>query len=174
MTQVASHRSAGAGSDRRTVLWYARNGTGVDPRIGSRGRPWRRAGGCAAEGNAPNALHEQKAKPGCLRYIDQSRAYMHLSLIGAAIAFAAVGISNIAILFIGPTLLNAIGCVRQEGKEVSVTNILKSMMKVTAGLRRGGTEVGNPAEAVVVGDIVLLAAAPRAPAGDALLGGSFA
>ena len=45
---------------------------------------------------------------------------------------------------------------RQEGKAESAMNALKSMMKVTARVRRGGSELEIPAEEVVVGDVVLL------------------
>ncbi len=43
-------------------------------------------------------------------------------------------------------------------------NALKSMMKITARVRRGGTELEIPAEEVVVGDVILLAAGDEVPA----------
>ena len=114
--------------------------------------------------HGPNALPEEKSKPGWLRFIDQYRTYMQLILIGAAIVSAAVGEWNTAILLIALTLLNAVVGLRQEGKAESAMNALKSMMKVTARVRRGGTEVAIPAEEVVVGDVVLLAAGDEVPA----------
>ena len=114
--------------------------------------------------HGPNALPEEKAKPGWLRFIDQYRTYMQLILIGAAIVSAAVGEWNTAILLLALTLLNAVVGLRQEGKAESAMNALKSMMKITARVRRGGTELEIPAEEVVVGDVVLLAAGDEVPA----------
>ena len=52
---------------------------------------------------------------------------------------------------------------RQEGKAESAMNALKSMMKATARVRRDGTESEIPAEQLVVGDVVLLAAGDQVP-----------
>jgi Ca2+-transporting ATPase len=114
--------------------------------------------------HGPNALPEEKAKPGWLRFIDQYRTYMQLILIGAAIVSAAIGEWNTAILLLALTLLNAVVGLRQEGKAESAMNALKSMMKITARVRRDGSEVEIPAEEVVVGDVVLLAAGDEVPA----------
>ncbi len=164
MTQVASGQSAASGES--AVLWYALGSTevasalGVDPALGH--SPERAAVLLSAHG--PNELPEEKAKPGWLRFIDQYRTYMQLILIGAAIVSAAVGEWNTAILLIALTLLNAVVGLRQEGKAESAMNALKSMMKVTARVRRGGSDLEIPAEEVVVGDVVLLGAGDEVPA----------
>ena len=62
------------------------------------------------------------------------------------------------------TLLNAVVGLRQEGKAESAMNALKSMMKATARVRRDGTEAEIPAEQLVVGDVVLIAAGDQVPA----------
>ena len=62
------------------------------------------------------------------------------------------------------TLLNAVVGLRQEGKAESAMNALKSMMKATARVRRDGAEAEVPAEELVVGDVVLLAAGDQVPA----------
>ena len=62
------------------------------------------------------------------------------------------------------TVLNAVVGLRQEGKAESAMNALKSMMKATARVRRDGTEAEIPAEQLVVGDVVLLAAGDQVPA----------
>jgi Ca2+-transporting ATPase len=54
--------------------------------------------------------------------------------------------------------------VRQEGKAESAMNALKSMMKATARVRRDGTEAQIPADQVVPGDVVLIAAGDSVPA----------
>ena len=163
MTQTGSGQGAASG---HAVLWYAVDGAEVASALGvdtATGLSSERAGALLAA-HGPNALPEEKAKPGWLRFIDQYRTYMQLILIGAAIVSAAVGEWNTAILLIALTLLNAVVGLRQEGKAESVMNALKSMMKVTARVRRGGTEVEVPAEEVVVGDVVLLAAGDEIPA----------
>ncbi len=164
MTQTASGQSSSSGN--AAVLWYALDGTEVASALGvdaATGLSTERAATLLAA-HGPNALPEEKSKPGWLRFIDQYRTYMQLILIGAAIVSAAVGEWNTAILLIALTLLNAVVGLRQEGKAESAMNALKSMMKVTARVRRGGTEVAIPAEEVVVGDVVLLAAGDEVPA----------
>jgi P-type Ca2+ transporter type 2C len=163
MTQVASGQSATSG---HAVLWYALDGSEVASALGvdaATGLSAERAAALLAA-HGPNALPEEKSRPSWLRFIDQYRTYMQLILIGAAIVSAAVGEWNTAILLIALTLLNAVVGLRQEGKAESAMNALKSMMKITARVRRGGTEVETPAEEVVVGDVVLLAAGDEVPA----------
>jgi Ca2+-transporting ATPase len=62
--------------------------------------------------------------------------------------------------------------VRQEGKAESAMNALKSMMKATARVRRDGSESQIPAEQVVVGDVVLLAAGDEVPADGRIIAAS--
>ena len=69
-----------------------------------------------------------------------------------------------AVLLVIITLLNAVVGLRQEGKAQSAMNALKSMMKITARVRRDGIESEIPAEQVVIGDVVLLAAGDEVPA----------
>ena len=163
MTQVASGQSATSG---HAVLWYALDGSEVASALGvdaATGLSAERASALLAA-HGPNALPEEKSKPSWLRFIDQYRTYMQLILIGAAIVSAAVGEWNTAILLIALTLLNAVVGLRQEGKAESAMNALKSMMKITARVRRSGSELEVPAEEVVVGDVVLLAAGDEVPA----------
>ena len=137
---------------------------GVEARSGpAAGHRTERASALLVE-QGPNALPEEKPKPGWRRFIEQYRTYMQLILIGAAIVSAAIGEWNTAILLIVLTFLNAVVGLRQEGKAESAMNALKSMMKVTARVRRSGAELEIPAEEVVVGDVVLLAAGDEVPA----------
>ncbi|MHB9863865.1 cation-translocating P-type ATPase [Streptomyces sp. YIM S03343] len=114
--------------------------------------------------NGPNALPEEKPRPMLLRFLDQYRSYMQLVLLGATVVSLAIAEWSTAILLFLLTLLNAVGGLRQEGKAESAMNALKSMMKATARVRRDGTESEIPAEELVVGDIVLLAAGDQVPA----------
>ena len=68
------------------------------------------------------------------------------------------------VLLILITVLNAVVGLRQEGKAQSAMNALKAMVKATARVRRDGSEAEIPAEEVVVGDVVLLAAGDDVPA----------
>ena len=161
-TPVAATPAPGAEVPR----WFARDPAnvartlGVAPEIGLSAER-------AAElldSHGPNALPEEKAKPGWRRFLDQYRTYMQLILVGAAIVSFAIKEWSTGILLVALTLLNAVVGLRQEGKAESAMNALKSMMKITARVRRDGEEMEVPAEQVVVGDIVLLAAGDEVPA----------
>jgi Ca2+-transporting ATPase len=161
------------GADTET-RWYARPAEevatelGVDP---SEGLSAARAGELLAAHGA-NALPEEKPTPGWRRFIDQYRAYMQLILCGAAIVSFAVKEWSTAVVLVLLTLLNAVVGLRQEGKAESAMNALKSMMKATARVRRDGTEAEIPAENLVVGDVVLLAAGDQVPADGRIVAAS--
>jgi Ca2+-transporting ATPase len=114
--------------------------------------------------NGPNALPEEQPPPGWRRFLDQYRSYMQIILCGAAAVSFAVKEWSTAALLVFLTVLNAVVGLRQEGKAESAMNALKSMMKATARVRRDGVESEIPAEALVVGDVVLLAAGDQVPA----------
>jgi Ca2+-transporting ATPase len=69
-------------------------------------------------------------------------------------------------------VLNAVIGLRQEGKAESAMNALKSMMKATARVRRDGSEAQIPADQVVVGDVVLIAAGDEVPADGRIIAAS--
>ena len=114
--------------------------------------------------NGPNALPEEKPKPGWQRFLDQYRSYMQIILVGAAVVSLAIKEWSTAVLLLIITILNAVVGLRQEGKAESAMNALKSMMKITARVRRDGVESEIPAEQVVIGDVILLAAGDEVPA----------
>ena len=154
--------------------WYARStdevvtALGIDPAVGL-------TAGRAAEllaANGPNALPEEKPKPGWRRFLDQYRTYMQIILVAAAIVSLLVKEWSTAILLVALTILNAVIGVRQEGKAESAMNALKSMMKATARVRRDGVESQIPAEQVVVGDVVLIAAGDEVPADGRIIAAS--
>src|SRR6516162_7212311 len=86
--------------------------------------------------NGPNALPEEKPKPGWRRFLDQYRSYMQIILIVAAIVSLAIKEWSTGVLLLALTVLNAVIGLRQEGKAESAMNALKSMMKATARVRR--------------------------------------
>ncbi len=87
-------------------------------------------------GHGPNALPEESVLPGWRRFIDQYRSYMQIILVGATIVSLAIKEWSTAILLVALTILNAVVGLRQEGKAQSAMNALKSMMKITARVRR--------------------------------------
>ncbi len=153
-------------TDRSRLHWYARDpaeiaeALGVEPSIGLTSQEAARR----LERDGPNALPEEKPKPGWRRFIDEYRTYMQLILVGAAIVSMAIQEWSTAILLVALTILNAVVGLRQEGKAESAMNALKSMMKVTARVRRDAVVAEIPAEKVVVGDAALIAAGDEVPA----------
>jgi Ca2+-transporting ATPase len=154
--------------------WYARSpeqvaaDLGVDPAAGL-------SAARAAEllvANGPNALQEEKPKPGWRRFLDQYRSYMQIILIAAAVVSLLIKEWSTGVLLVALTVLNAVIGLRQEGKAESAMNALKSMMKATARVRRDGSESQIPAEQVVVGDVVLIAAGDEVPADGRIIAAS--
>ncbi|MFE2964924.1 cation-translocating P-type ATPase [Streptomyces sp. NPDC059340] len=133
---------------------------GVDPAVGLSAA--RAAQLLTAHG--PNSLPEEKRTPAWRRFLEQYRSYMQIVLVAAAIVSLLIKQWTTGILLIVLTLLNAVVGLRQEGKAESAMNALQSMMKATARVRRDGTEAEIPAEQLVVGDIVLIAAGDQVAA----------
>ena len=141
---------------------------GVDPASGL-------SAGRAAEllaANGPNALPEEKTKPRWRRFIDEYRSYMQIILVAAAVVSLLIQQWSTAVLLLLLTVLNAAVGMRQEGKAESAMNALKSMMEATARVRRDGAEAEIPAEQVVVGDVVLIAAGDQVPADGRIIAAS--
>jgi Ca2+-transporting ATPase len=133
---------------------------GVDPSVGLSSQK-------AAEllqSHGPNALPAEAAVPGWKRFLEQYRSYMQIILVAAAIVSLAIKEWSTGVLLILITVLNAVVGLRQEGKAQSAMNALQAMVKATARVRRDGSEAEIPAEEVVVGDVVVLAAGDDVPA----------
>jgi Ca2+-transporting ATPase len=114
--------------------------------------------------DGPNALPEEKPPSKFRRLIGQYTSYMQLILVGAAVVSLVIKQWSTAIVLFLLSLINAVGGLRQEGKAESAMNALKSMMEATARVRRDGIEAEIPAEQLVVGDVVLIAAGDEVPA----------
>ena len=162
------------GTTTRDGEWYSRSpadvaqALGVDPAAGlttARAADRLRA-------NGPNALPEEQPRPGWLRFLEQYRSYMQIILVAAAIVSLFVAEWGTAVLLLVLTVLNAVIGLRQEGKAESAMNALKSMMKATARVRRDGDAAEIPAEELVVGDVVLLAAGDQVPADGRIIAAS--
>ena len=154
--------------------WYSRSpdevtaALGVDPAVGLTAA---RAAELLAA-NGPNALPEEKPKPGWRRFLDEYRSYMQIILLAATVVSLLVKQWSTGILLFLLTILNAVIGMRQEGKAESAMNALKSMMKATARVRRDGSESQIPAEQVVVGDVALIAAGDEVPADGRIIAAS--
>ncbi|MFF2199748.1 cation-translocating P-type ATPase [Streptomyces sp. NPDC058145] len=158
--------SVGEGSRTAGRPWYTRPAPevtaafGVDP---AAGLPSARAAELLAA-HGPNALPEERRTPAWRRFLAQYRSYMQLVLVAAAVVSLLIREWTTAVLLLVLTLLNAVVGLRQEGKAESAMNALKSMLEVTARVRRDGAEAEIPADRLVVGDIVLIAAGDQVPA----------
>jgi Ca2+-transporting ATPase len=141
---------------------------GVDPKVGL---PAQRAVELLAA-NGPNALPAEEPPPGWRRFLDQYRSYMQLILVGAAVVSLVIQEWSTAALVLVITIINAVVGLRQEGKAESAMNALKAMVVATARVRRDGEEAEVPAEEVVVGDMVLLAAGDDVPADGRIIAAS--
>ncbi|HTZ42862.1 MAG TPA: HAD-IC family P-type ATPase [Jatrophihabitans sp.] len=146
--------------------WFSRSpervaaDLGVDPAVGL-------SAARAAEllsANGPNELPAERPKPGVVRFLEEYRSYMQLILVAAATVSLLIAEWTTAVLLLVLTVVNAMVGLRQQGKAESAMNALKSMMKATARVRRDGAEAEIPAERVVVGDVVLIAAGDQVPA----------
>ncbi len=167
-TRTEERRAAAPGG------WYARSpdavaaALGVDP---ATGLSTARAAGLMRD-NGPNALPEEKQKPGWRRFLEQYRSYMQIILVAAALVSLLISEWSTGILLVLLTILNAVIGMRQEGKAESAMNALKSMMKATARVRRDGSESVIPAEQVVPGDVVLITAGDEVPADGRIIAAS--
>jgi P-type Ca2+ transporter type 2C len=154
--------------------WYARSAgqvaaqLGVDPEEGLTAA---QAAGLLAK-NGPNALPEEKPKPGWRRFLEEYRSYMQMILVAAAVVSLVIKEWSTGVLLLLLTVLNAVIGMRQEGKAESAMNALKSMMKGTARVRRDGAEAEIPAEQVVIGDVVLITAGDEVPADGRIIAAS--
>ena len=157
-TPSSKHAASGAWYSLAPDAITAR--LGVDPALGLSSQ---RAGELLTQ-NGPNALPAERAVPGWKRMLGQYRSYMQLILLGAAIVSLVIKEWSTGVLLILITVLNAVVGLRQAGKAESAMNALKAMVMATARVRRDGSEAEIPAEEVVIGDVVLLAAGDEVPA----------
>ena len=148
------------------VTWYALTSSdvaralAVEPAVGLTSA----AAADRLRKKGPNALPEERPVPGWRRFLDEYRSYMQIILLAAAAVSLVIAEWGTAVLLLVLTVLNAVIALRQEGKAESAMNALKSLMRTTARVRRDGESAEIPAEQLVVGDVVLLAAGDQVPA----------
>src|SRR6478672_352923 len=122
--------------------------------------------------DGPNALPEEKPPSKLRRLLGQYTSYMQIILVAASVVSLVIKQWSTAIVLFVLSLINAITGLRQEGKAESAMNALKSMMEATARVRRDGAEAEIPAEQLVVGDVVLIAAGDEVPADGRIVSSS--
>ena len=168
--QVQAEGGQATGGDR----WYARTPDEVAAAFGvdvAQGLPAAKSAELLAS-HGPNALPVEKAKPAWRRFLDEYTSYMQIILVGASIISLVIQQWATAIVLIVITLFNALVGLRQQGKAESAMNALQSMMKATARVRRDGAEAEIPAEQLVPGDVVLIAAGDEVPADGRIVAAS--
>jgi Ca2+-transporting ATPase len=133
---------------------------GVDPAVGLTDRE----AADRLDRDGPNALPVEQSESTFKRFLEQYRSYMQLILVASAIVSLAIQEWTTGVLLIVITVVNAGVSLRQEGKAESAMNALQAMLKPTARVRRDGSEAEIPAEGVVLGDVVVLAAGDEVPA----------
>ncbi len=154
--------------------WYARSPEEVIARFDvdpDAGLPAAKAAELLQQ-NGPNALPAEKPKPGWRRFLDEYRSYMQIILLIAGVVSIVIGQLHTGVMVLVLTVINAVVGLREEGKAESAMNALKSMMKSTARVRRDGAEARIPAEEVVAGDVVLIAAGDQIPADGRIIAAS--
>jgi len=156
------------------TTWYALSADdtakqlGVDPAVGL----------TAAEAasrlakNGPNALAAEKPVPGWKRFLKEYTSYMQLILVVAGAISILIGEFSTGVVLLLLTLLNAVIGLKQKGKAESAMNALKSMLEASARVRRDGAEAAIPADQVVAGDVVLLAAGDQVAADGRIVSAS--
>ena len=112
----------------------------------------------------PNQLREKPPRPLWLKFADQFRNLLVLVLIGAAALAVAIGDTKDAVVILVVIVLNAGLGFYQEHRAQATLAALKQMLARHARVRRGGTVLQVGAEALALGDIVLLEAGDRVPA----------
>jgi Ca2+-transporting ATPase len=171
MTTTDSASTRPAPAEQR---WYALEPTDVASRLGVNVD----SGLSEAEAaerlkrDGPNALPEEKPPSRLRRLLAQYTSYMQIILVGASVVSLVIQQWSTAIVLFVLSLINAIGGLRQQGKAESAMNALKSMMEATARVRRDGVEAEIPAEQLVVGDVVLIAAGDEVPADGRIVSAS--
>ena len=111
-----------------------------------------------------NRLKETPPRSRWLLLLDQFKGVLILVLIGAAVLAAAIGDLTDAVVILVVVLINAILGFSQEHRAEQSLAALKKMLAPTAEVRRDGQTINLSADALVPGDIVLLAAGDRVPA----------
>ena len=112
----------------------------------------------------PNALETKKRKPAILRFLAHFDDILIYILLGSAGLKAIIGDwVDFTVILVAAVAIALTGFI-QEGQAENALEGIKKMLSLEAEVLRDGAWVNVPAEDLVPGDIVRLAAGDRAPA----------
>ena len=117
----------------------------------------------------PNALPPPARRGPLLRFLLQFHNVLIYVLLGAAVVTAALGQWVDTGVILGVVLINAVVGFVQEGKAERALEAIRGMLSPNAVALRDGAKRVLPAEALVPGDVVLLASGDKVPADLRLL-----
>jgi len=116
------------------------------------------------EQHGPNSLPPPPRRPAWLRLALQFHNVLIYIMLAAAVVTALLGDWVDTGVLLGAVIINAaIGHI-QEGKAESALDAIRNMLSMRASVVRDGERMDVPAEALVPGDIVLLASGDKVPA----------
>ena len=116
------------------------------------------------EMHGPNLLPAPPRRGPVMRFLAQFHNVLIYVLIASAAITAALGHWVDAGVIAGVIVINAIVGFIQEGKAEQALDAIRRMLSLSALVLRGGAQLRLPAEQLVPGDVVLLAAGDKVPA----------
>jgi len=121
------------------------------------------------EMHGPNRLPPPPRRGAVMRFLAQFHNVLIYVLIASAAITLALGHWVDAGVIAGVIVINAIVGFIQEGKAEEALDAIRKMLSLSALVLRGGAQLRLPAEELVPGDVVLLAAGDKVPADLRLL-----
>lgn len=119
--------------------------------------------------NGPNRLPEPGHRPAIVRFAAQFNNVLIYILVAAGVLKAILGQWVDFAVIIAAAVINAVIGYLQEGKAERALDSIRSMLSVSAQVRRDGDWVNVDAETLVPGDIVRIGSGDRIPADMRLL-----
>lgn len=112
----------------------------------------------------PNRLPAPMRRRAWRRFLAQFDNLLIYVLLGAALATAAIGEGEDALVILGVVVINAMVGFVQEGRAEVALEAIRNLLAPTATVARDGRRTALPAEALVPGDAVFVQAGDRVPA----------
>ena len=114
--------------------------------------------------HGPNQLPQRRGRPAWLRLLQQFHNVLIYVMLASAVVTAALGHWLDTGVLLGAVVINAVIGFLQEGKAESALDAIRRMLSLQASVLRAGERHMVAAEALVPGDIVLLASGDKVPA----------
>ena len=148
------------------VAWHTVDGDAAVAQLGTD-----RHTGLTAEAAAerlarvgPNRLPPPKRRPPWLRFAYQFHNVLIYVMLGAAVVTAALAHWIDTAVLLAAVIVNAMIGFLQEGKAEQALDAIRRMLSLRTTVLRDGERMEIPAEALVPGDVVMLAAGDKVPA----------